>query len=103
MKKLLTVALSLIAACTLVVSMLCIGGVGVSAAVTGADNSGKFEGYTTKDESLTDNAIVSYTNTKSAEVPTGIVLQSGASFAGIILAMGLMIMMLIGKRKEQNI
>ena len=75
----------------------------VSAAVTGADNSGKFEGYTTKDESLTDNAIVSYTNTKSAEVPTGIVLQSGASFAGIILAMGLMIMMLIGKRKEQNI
>ena len=35
MKKLLTVALSLIAACTLVVSMLCIGGMGVSAAVTG--------------------------------------------------------------------
>ena len=35
MKKLLTVSLSLIAACTLLVSALCVGGMGVSAAVTG--------------------------------------------------------------------
>ena len=35
MKKLLTVALSLIAACALMVSVLCVGGLGVSAAVTG--------------------------------------------------------------------
>ena len=35
MKKLWTVTLSLLAACTLVVSMICIGGMGVSAAVTG--------------------------------------------------------------------
>ena len=35
MKKLLTVALSLIASCALMVSVLCVGGMGVSAAVTG--------------------------------------------------------------------
>ena len=35
MKKLLTVALSLIVACTMLVSVLCVGSVGVSAAVTG--------------------------------------------------------------------
>lgn len=74
----------------------------VSAAVTGEDTDGSYANYVTTDNALNGNATVTYTNTKSTEVPTGIVLQSGAAFAGMILAMGLVVMMFIGKRKEEN-
>jgi len=70
---------------------------------TGADKDGEYDSatFTQEDERLTDDAIVVYTNEKKVTTPTGIDLQSGAAFAGFILAMGLMIVMFIGKRKEQ--
>lgn len=75
----------------------------VTAAVSGQDTTGKVSGMTTSDEDgLVDNAIVTYTNIKSTEVPTGISLQSGAAFFGIVLAMGMMVLLFVGKRREQN-
>ena len=72
----------------------------VSATATGHTDGFTYADMKAADDSLTDNAIVSYTNTKSATVPTGIVLQSGAAFAGIVLAMAMMAVVFTGKRKE---
>lgn len=75
----------------------------VTAAVTDQDTTGKLEGMTTSDtDGLSGNAIVTYTNTKSTTVPTGISLQSGVAFFGFALAMGMMVLLFVGKRKEQN-
>ena len=62
--------------------------------------SGK--GMTVTDSSMEANALVTYTNTKSTQVPTGISLQSGVAFFGLVLAMGMMMLLFVGKRKEQN-
>lgn len=58
--------------------------------------------YTAADASLEENATVTFTNTKTTEVPTGISLQSGVAFFGFALAMGMMVLLFVGKRKEQN-
>lgn len=69
----------------------------ISGAVDSADPN------TVKDtDGLKDSARVDYTNTKELDVPTGISLQSGAAFFGIVLAMGMMVLLFVGKRKEQN-
>ena len=78
-------------------------GYDVSAEVTDGHREGfNFEGYTATDESLEENATVTFTNEKENEVPTGISLQTGVAFFGFVLAMGMMMLMFVGKRKEQN-
>lgn len=77
-------------------------GYGVSAVVSGGDVTGTYAAMKTTDDGLIDNATVTYTNTKSTEVPTGISLQTGVAFFGFVLAMGMMVLMFVGKRKEQN-
>lgn len=74
----------------------------VNAVVTGDDSDGVYDNYVTNDISMTGNVTVTYTNVKRTEVPTGIDLQSGVAFAGIILAMGMMVLLFVGKRKEQT-
>ena len=51
---------------------------------------------------MTGNAELTYINTKTLTTPTGISLQSGVAFFGLVLAMGMMMLMFVGKRKEQN-
>lgn len=75
----------------------------VTAAVSGHAEGFSYADKTAEDNELTDNATVAFTNVKNTEVPTGVVLQSGSAFAGIILALGLVCVMFIGKRKEENV
>lgn len=80
-------------------------GYDVSVLVTGPEGSGAVDPAdknTVKDSSITDSATVAYTNTKEAVTQTGINLQSGVAFFGLVLAMGMMMLMFVGKRKEQN-
>lgn len=59
-------------------------------------------GNDTADTKMTADATVAYLNTKDVAAPTGISLQSGVAFFGLVLAMGMMMLMFVGKRKEQN-
>lgn len=45
---------------------------------------------------------VTFTNTKSTTVPTGIDLQTSAPVVCLLMAMGLMLMVFAGKRKEET-
>lgn len=75
----------------------------VSADVSQGADKGSYDGQNTvTDTSMEDSANVAYTNTKTAVTPTGINLQSGIAFFGLVLAMGMMMLMFVGKRKEQN-
>lgn len=74
----------------------------VSATATGHTDGFTFSGNTAEDGKLEESATVAYTNTKEFDTPTGISLQSGVAFFGIVLAMGMMVLMFVGKRKEQN-
>lgn len=77
----------------------------VEAEVTDGHNKGfsyNASTYTAADDMLEENATVTFTNTKTTEVPTGISLEAGVAFFGIVLAMGMMMLMFVGKRKEQN-
>lgn len=56
---------------------------------------------TASDTALTTSATVAYTNEKNATVPTGIELETTAPIVGMILAMAMLALMLIGKRKEE--
>lgn len=73
----------------------------VTSAITGDTADTTAEGPTAGDTSLTVDSIVAFTNNKEATVPTGIVLESGAPIYGLLLAMGLAVVMFIGKRKEE--
>ena len=55
---------------------------------------------TVSDNYLTRDTTVTYTNTKNATVPTGITLNTAAPMAGILLAISLLGILFIGKRKE---
>ena len=79
-------------------------GYDVDATVAGEDQDGQYTKatYTTEDSSMIGNAEVTYTNHKETTVPTGINLQSGTAFFGLVLAMGMMVLLFVGKRKEQN-
>ena len=77
----------------------------VSAAVTGdtegVTNTAGTDGTVT-DTSLDSSTTVTYTNTKAPYVPTGIELQSGAPIMGILMVAGLLAVVLIGKRKKEE-
>jgi len=55
---------------------------------------------TVTDDSLTSDTTIIYTNKKEATVPTGVVLNTAAPMAGILLALSLLAVLFIGKRKE---
>lgn len=73
----------------------------VTSVITGDTADITADGPTAGDTSLQSDSIVAFTNNKEATVPTGIVLESGAPIFGILLAMGLMLVMFIGKRREE--
>ena len=50
--------------------------------------------------SMTGSAIVTYTNEKEVTTPTGISLHTAAPVMGILLAMSLLAILFVGKRKE---
>lgn len=77
-------------------------GYNVTAKVEGKDITGSYADKKTTDDGLIDDATVTYTNHKDTTTPTGISLQSGVAFFGLVLAMGMMMLMFVGKRKEQN-
>lgn len=75
----------------------------VTARVEGSDTTGQWDQKNTvTDTGLTGDATLKYTNHKQTDVPTGISLEAGVAFFGIVLAMGMMMLMFVGKRKEQN-
>ena len=78
-------------------------GYAVTSAITGDTTGTNAEGATVSDSSLQIDSKVTFTNTKNATVPTGIDLESGAPIYGMLLAMGLAIVMFIGKRKEETV
>lgn len=67
---------------------------------TSPDTSKVNEDYTVSDNNLTADATVTYTNTKNATTPTGVVLNTAAPVMGILLALSLLAVLFIGKRKE---
>lgn len=72
----------------------------VESKVTGDDNGCTADGATVSDTSLEESSVVSFTNTKTAVVPTGIDLQTGAPIMGLLMAAAMMLMLFAGKRKE---
>lgn len=58
-------------------------------------------GYEVSDNSLTASTTVAYTNTKEPEIPTGIELETAAPIVGMILAMAMLALLFVGKRKEE--
>ncbi len=52
------------------------------------------------DTRIQANTTVTYTNDKNAEVPTGITLHTAAPVMGLMLAMSLLAILYLGKRKE---
>lgn len=73
----------------------------VTSVTTGDTTVKEYGAATVSDTSLEVNTTVAFTNNKEATVPTGIVLESGAPIYGLLLAMGLAVVMFIGKRKEE--
>lgn len=58
-------------------------------------------GETVTDSSLTADTLVQYTNNKDADVPTGVTLESSVAMLGILLALSLLMMAFLPKRKEK--
>lgn len=58
-------------------------------------------GNVVSDTSLTASTTVAYTNTKDPEIPTGIELETAAPIVGMILAMAMLALLFVGKRKEE--
>ena len=55
---------------------------------------------TASDASMTIDTKVAFTNEKTATVPTGIDLQTGAPLMGLLLAASMLLMLFISKRRE---
>ena len=75
----------------------------VTSVITGDTTNTTANAANAGDTSLQADSIVAFTNNKEATVPTGIVLESGAPIYGLLLAMGLAVVMFIGKRKEEAV
>ena len=58
-------------------------------------------GSTVTDASLTADTTVQYTNNKEADVPTGISLSNGTAIMGILVAMALLALAFVSKRKGE--
>lgn len=65
------------------------------------DLTAKVSAATVSDDQLTQSATVTYTNNKNAAVPTGIELETAAPIVGMILAMAMLALLFVGKRKEE--
>ena len=74
----------------------------VSSVITGDTTEATANGATASDTSLQNDTTVAFTNNKEATVPTGIVLESGAPIYGLLLAVGLVVVLFISKRKEKK-
>lgn len=59
------------------------------------------ENGSASDGSLQATTTVAYTNEKNATVPTGIELETAAPIVGMILAMAMLALLFVGKRKEE--
>lgn len=69
----------------------------------GDDTNVTIEGATITDTGLTlEGTTVKFTNTKNTEVPTGVILNTAAPMAGILLALSLLAVLFIGKRREEQ-
>lgn len=73
----------------------------VTSEITGDTTGITANGATASDTSLQADARVAFTNNRESTVPTGIALENGAPIYGLLLAMGLAIVMFIGKRREE--
>lgn len=77
----------------------------VSATITG-DSTGVTNNaatsYDVSDTSMDETTKVAYNNEKAGSTPTGINLQVGAPIMGILLVVGLMMIVTIGKRKKEQ-
>lgn len=73
----------------------------VSGDITGVtNNAGTSSGVS--DSGLSENATVAYKNEKDVSTPTGINVQVGAPVMGILLVAGLMLIVVIGKRRKEQ-
>lgn len=72
----------------------------VTSAITGDATGTTADGATASDTSLEVTSYAAFTNNKEAVVPTGVTLQSTLPVIGIVLAMGLMAVAVLGKKKE---
>jgi hypothetical protein len=68
--------------------------------------TGDISGVTYGQETVSDTAMItstqiSYTNEKNTTVPTGIELETAAPIVGMILAMAMLALLFVGKRKEE--
>lgn len=72
-----------------------------SAIISGDTADAAANGATVSDTGLTSSTTVSYTNEKSTAVPTGIELETAAPIVGMMLAMALLALLFVGKRKEE--
>lgn len=77
----------------------------VSATVVGDESctNDAANNYKVTDEALSMDTTVTYTNTKDPIVPAGIVLETAAPMMGILLAMSMLAVLYIGKRKESAV
>ena len=78
-------------------------GYSVESQITG-DTNGTTSGKDVNapgDTSIETSSQVKFINEKNATVPTGIELETTAPIVGMILAMAMLALMLIGKRKEE--
>lgn len=78
-------------------------GYDVSIAVAGDTANVTNEAPSVSDTGLNADATVTYTNTKTPTVPTGVDLQTTAPVVCLLMAMGLMFMAFAGKRKEETV
>ncbi len=67
----------------------------------GSSSATKTEGSQVSIASITASTTVAYTNTKEPQIPTGIELETAAPIVGMILAMAMLALLFVGKRKEE--
>lgn len=76
-------------------------GYGVSSSVTGDISGVTYGKETVSDTAMITSTQISYTNEKNTTVPTGIELETAAPIVGMILAMAMLALLFVGKRKEE--
>lgn len=72
----------------------------VTSTVIGDTTEATADGETVSDTSMQISSTVTYTNKKDATVPTGVTLQTAAPVAGMMLALAMLALLFVGKRKE---
>ena len=73
----------------------------VTSAIGGDTADATANGANASDTGLTNSATVTFTNHKDTPVPTGIELETAAPIVGMILAMAMLALLFVGKRKEE--